>query len=201
MVTAGSRGVRTSWQMLLQAGASARERLIAAAAQRWNVPATECEAANSKIVHKRVRPQPRLRRARGGCCQDQARQGAGDPHARPVQADRTIAAAPRHAAQDQRRSQVRHRHANPRHGLCGDRRLSGRRRQAQKRGRDAGQGPARHASKWSSSTTRWRWSPTASGAPRKRWRCSSRNGTRAPPARPTARNSPSSIATRSTGRW
>ncbi len=52
MVTAGSRGVRMSWQMLLQAGASARERLIAAAAQRWNVPASECEASNSKVLHK-----------------------------------------------------------------------------------------------------------------------------------------------------
>ena len=52
MVTAGSRGVRTSWQMLLQAGASARERLIAAAARRWNVPAHECEATNSKVVHQ-----------------------------------------------------------------------------------------------------------------------------------------------------
>ena len=52
MVTAGSRGVRMSWQMLLQAGASARERLIAAAAQRWNVPSAECEAANSKVTHK-----------------------------------------------------------------------------------------------------------------------------------------------------
>jgi isoquinoline 1-oxidoreductase subunit beta len=51
MVTAGSRGVRTSWQMLLQAGASARERLIVAAAQRWRVPAAECTAENSKIVH------------------------------------------------------------------------------------------------------------------------------------------------------
>ena len=51
MVTAGSRGVRTSWQMLLQAGASARERLVAAAAQRWNVPVTECQAANSKVTH------------------------------------------------------------------------------------------------------------------------------------------------------
>jgi isoquinoline 1-oxidoreductase beta subunit len=38
--------------MLLQAGASARERLIAAAAQRWNVPPSECEAANSKVTHK-----------------------------------------------------------------------------------------------------------------------------------------------------
>ena len=52
MVTAGSRGVRTSWQMLQQAGASARERLIAAAAQRWNAPAGECEASNSQVVHK-----------------------------------------------------------------------------------------------------------------------------------------------------
>jgi isoquinoline 1-oxidoreductase beta subunit len=52
MVTAGSRGVRMSWQMLLQAGASARVRLIAAAAQRWNVPEAECVAANSKVVHK-----------------------------------------------------------------------------------------------------------------------------------------------------
>ena len=52
MTTVGSRGVRTSWQMLLQAGASARERLIAAAAQRWKVPEAECTAANSKVVHK-----------------------------------------------------------------------------------------------------------------------------------------------------
>jgi isoquinoline 1-oxidoreductase beta subunit len=52
MTTVGSRGVRTSWQMLLQAGASARVRLVQAAAQRWNVPAGECEAANSKVLHK-----------------------------------------------------------------------------------------------------------------------------------------------------
>jgi isoquinoline 1-oxidoreductase subunit beta len=52
MTTVGSRGVRTSWQMLLQAGASARERLIQAAAQKWNVPAGECTAADSKVTHK-----------------------------------------------------------------------------------------------------------------------------------------------------
>jgi len=53
MVTAGSRGVRATWQMLLQAGASARARLVAVAAQRWNVPETECEAADSKVTHKK----------------------------------------------------------------------------------------------------------------------------------------------------
>jgi isoquinoline 1-oxidoreductase beta subunit len=52
MTTVGSRGVRTSWQMLLQAGASARERMIAAAAKRWNVSPSDCEAANSKVTHK-----------------------------------------------------------------------------------------------------------------------------------------------------
>ena len=52
MATVGSRGVRTSWQMLLQAGASARVRLIEAAARRWNVPASECTAANSAVLHK-----------------------------------------------------------------------------------------------------------------------------------------------------
>ena len=34
-----------------QVGASARERLIAAAATRWNVPASECTAASSVVTH------------------------------------------------------------------------------------------------------------------------------------------------------
>ena len=34
-----------------QVGASARERLIAAAASRWNVPASECTAASSVVTH------------------------------------------------------------------------------------------------------------------------------------------------------
>jgi isoquinoline 1-oxidoreductase beta subunit len=52
MVTAGSRGVRMSWRMLQQAGASARARLVTAAAQKWNVAAGECEASNSKVLHR-----------------------------------------------------------------------------------------------------------------------------------------------------
>jgi isoquinoline 1-oxidoreductase beta subunit len=38
--------------MVQQAGASARERLIAAAAKRWDVPASECSATMSKVTHK-----------------------------------------------------------------------------------------------------------------------------------------------------
>jgi isoquinoline 1-oxidoreductase subunit beta len=52
MFSNGSRSVRASQKKVQQVGASARERLIAAAAARWNVPATECTAAASTITHK-----------------------------------------------------------------------------------------------------------------------------------------------------
>jgi isoquinoline 1-oxidoreductase beta subunit len=50
--TVGSRGVATSWQYLQQAGASARVRLVQAAANQWNVPASECTAENGAVLHK-----------------------------------------------------------------------------------------------------------------------------------------------------
>jgi isoquinoline 1-oxidoreductase subunit beta len=52
LATGGSRAVRETGEVVQQAGASARERLIAAAAKRWNVPASECSAAMSKVTHK-----------------------------------------------------------------------------------------------------------------------------------------------------
>jgi isoquinoline 1-oxidoreductase beta subunit len=51
MSTGGSRGIRGSHDYVRQGGAAAREMLIAAAAQEWNVPAGECRAANSVITH------------------------------------------------------------------------------------------------------------------------------------------------------
>jgi isoquinoline 1-oxidoreductase subunit beta len=51
MFSNGSRSVRASRQKMQQVGASARERLIAAAAARWNVPAQECTSASSVITH------------------------------------------------------------------------------------------------------------------------------------------------------
>ena len=51
MSTGGSRAIRGSQDYLRKAGATAREMLIAAAAARWNVPASECKAANSVITH------------------------------------------------------------------------------------------------------------------------------------------------------
>jgi isoquinoline 1-oxidoreductase subunit beta len=51
MSSVGSHSVRDSHFKLQQVGASARERLIAAAAAQWNVPASECRAANSVVSH------------------------------------------------------------------------------------------------------------------------------------------------------
>jgi isoquinoline 1-oxidoreductase beta subunit len=51
MRSSGSQTVRGSQKMVQQVGASARERLIAAAAARWSVPASECSAAQSVVTH------------------------------------------------------------------------------------------------------------------------------------------------------
>src|SRR2546430_14524043 len=51
MAAGGSRSIRDSQEYLRQAGAAAREMLIAAAAQRWKVPASECDAENGVIRH------------------------------------------------------------------------------------------------------------------------------------------------------
>src|SRR5262245_62072169 len=52
MSTGGSRGIRDSQEYVRQAGAAAREMLIAAAAQQWNVPAAECSAKKGVITHR-----------------------------------------------------------------------------------------------------------------------------------------------------
>jgi isoquinoline 1-oxidoreductase beta subunit len=47
----GSQSIRSSWQPLRQAGATAREMLIQAAAQKWGVDKTECRAENNAVVN------------------------------------------------------------------------------------------------------------------------------------------------------
>ena len=51
MATVGSRTIRNSQDYLRKGGAAAREMLVTAAAQQWNVPASECTAANGMISH------------------------------------------------------------------------------------------------------------------------------------------------------
>ena len=50
--TGGSRGIRNSHEYVRKGGAAARVMLVQAAANAWNVPTSECTAANSVITHK-----------------------------------------------------------------------------------------------------------------------------------------------------
>jgi isoquinoline 1-oxidoreductase subunit beta len=52
MFSHGSMSVRQSQKKMQQVGASARERLIAAAAARWHVAPSECVAAQSVVTHR-----------------------------------------------------------------------------------------------------------------------------------------------------
>jgi len=49
--TGGSRGIRESNEYVRKGGAAARMMLVQAAAERWNVPASECVAVKGTITH------------------------------------------------------------------------------------------------------------------------------------------------------
>src|SRR5213596_4215695 len=51
MRTGGSNAIRSSWEPLRKAGANAREMLITAAAQTWNVDRATCRAQEGQVVH------------------------------------------------------------------------------------------------------------------------------------------------------
>lgn len=50
--TGGSTSVNSTWLQLRRAGATAREVLISAAAEGWNVSPDECQATNGFVVHE-----------------------------------------------------------------------------------------------------------------------------------------------------
>src|SRR5947209_15462627 len=47
----GSMSIRTSWEPLRKAGATACEMLVQAAAQKWNVPKSQCRAENNTVLN------------------------------------------------------------------------------------------------------------------------------------------------------
>ena len=49
--TGGSTTVRAHWEPVRKAGAAAREMLVAAAASRWKVPASECRTEAGQVSH------------------------------------------------------------------------------------------------------------------------------------------------------
>jgi len=50
--TGGSTSVRSSWDVLRNAGATARESLVTAAASIWGVPPGQCRAIEGRVVHE-----------------------------------------------------------------------------------------------------------------------------------------------------
>ena len=57
MTTGGSLSIRSSWDPLRKAGATARSMLVTAAANSWNVPASECTARNGAVHHSKTKRQ------------------------------------------------------------------------------------------------------------------------------------------------
>lgn len=53
-VTGGSGAVPHSWKLLRNAGATAKNMLMQAAAARWSVPVEECTALNGFVVHSKT---------------------------------------------------------------------------------------------------------------------------------------------------
>lgn len=53
-LTGGSGAIPHSWKRLRNAGAGARYLLVAAAAKRWNVDATECATSNGFVLHAKT---------------------------------------------------------------------------------------------------------------------------------------------------
>ncbi len=50
--TGGSNSIRLAWDPLRKGAAAARELLIRAAAEQWNVPASECHASEGAVHHR-----------------------------------------------------------------------------------------------------------------------------------------------------
>ena len=53
-LTGGSGAIPHSWKRLRNAGATARHMLIAAAAKRWNVDASECTASSGFVINSKT---------------------------------------------------------------------------------------------------------------------------------------------------
>src|SRR2546427_587247 len=51
MRTGGSKAIRSSWEPLRKAGATAREMLVTAAAETWKVDRATCRAATGFVIH------------------------------------------------------------------------------------------------------------------------------------------------------
>ena len=142
MITGGSFSVRSSWEPLRKAGATARAMLVAAAAREWGVDPAD-PAHREQHGDLSGRQAPALRRAgRAGHEAAGARRGqAQGPEG--VQDHRAAGEAPRHAGEGDGGGHLRHRreaagHADRSGGAISRLRCAGRQHE-----RGEGQGRAR----------------------------------------------------------
>jgi isoquinoline 1-oxidoreductase subunit beta len=108
-VTGGSSTLQDRFTRAREAGAIAREMLIATAARQWSVPSSECAAAEGRIAASRCHAQI----------------------ARSMDADRQALATGRSSRKGRRLRAIRHRRAPPRHAVRGDDELPDLRREPQ----------------------------------------------------------------------
>jgi len=120
MTTHGSQLVRLQHPHIMQAGASARERLKEAAARAWSVPRSEVVAKQGTLT-----AGGDLRRIRGGRREGAAGRGAGAQEPERLVAAWNRRPAAGHPTQDQWQRPVFDRHAPAQHGLRRGPRLSG----------------------------------------------------------------------------
>jgi isoquinoline 1-oxidoreductase beta subunit len=109
--TGGSSSIRAMWQPLRQAGATARAMLVAAAGETWKVDPGTLSTERGSVIgpggKKATYGQLAARAARIST-KRRAAQGPGG-----IQDRGAAAEAPRHAREDQRHREVRHRREAP----------------------------------------------------------------------------------------
>ena len=166
------------------------------------------ERRRLRVPRRERRRHPRSERSHGELRQHRAGGGAGAAAAKchpegpeGLEADRHAEEAPRDHRQDSGQADLWHRRAPARHAACRGDPIAGVQRKAQVGGRNEGGRHAGACAGSSSSTMRWRQSPTIGGRRGKRWRRSRSSGTRAATVKsraPASRSScvPGSLPTR-----
>ena len=117
MQTGASRSIATSQLYLRQAGAAAREMLIAAAAARLNVSAKECVARKGSVVHKPAAAALTFGAVAGGGRKTYTAHQRRIKRSRRLVARRYAAATARHARQGDGAAHLCRRCAIARHAL------------------------------------------------------------------------------------
>jgi hypothetical protein len=112
-----------------QGGATARRMLIQAAANAWNVPASECRAAKSMITHAPSGRTVTYGKVADAAAKIDSAEGRGPEGPEGLEDCRPAAEAAGHGREAHRQADLWRRSQAARDGECGDQGLPGLRRQ------------------------------------------------------------------------